>query len=105
MCHTCGVEYPKTDEFFGYRNKKKSNTLRSECKKCRYLSTRSYAVANPQRIKQLQKQYRKNNPEKVKSSNKKFREENPDYAKNYRYKNSVSDNDDAWYVPLKNSRK
>ena len=33
-CTSCNFEFPKTEDYFRKRGEKKSNCLRSECKKC-----------------------------------------------------------------------
>lgn len=86
-CSKCGDYYQRTSKFF-YKHIRQPDGLTARCKKCINEDTRKYRVDNPEKYKEIAKNYgaknreratllmrewRKNNPERVKTISKRGR--------------------------------
>ena len=81
-CNSCGMDFPKTNEFFSYRNKKKGY-LSPYCKKCdgqrcRKFYDANYGINKEWTAKRAQqgKEWAARNSEKVKKIKKDYVERN-----------------------------
>jgi hypothetical protein len=81
VCNDCGLEYPKTNEFFNYTNKSKGY-LSPYCKACikvrNHKNQKRYYHENKERILKRTKEYRKNNSRSTKQRSKAYYEKNRD---------------------------
>lgn len=82
-CNDCGIEYPKTNEFFTYQNKKKGY-FRPYCKDCSRTRGRNRYIENRAAIRTQQAKYREENREKVLEQKQKYRLNNKEKIKEYR---------------------
>lgn len=73
ICKKCGLEYPRTREFF-YRSNKVRDGFQSRCISCernvdpetkarRYKASREWAIAHPEKIREYRETYEKRHPE------------------------------------------
>jgi hypothetical protein len=85
-CTKCGVEYPKTNEYFHCRNRNSKIGLYPSCKKCKNAERDKWKKINIEKVKEYQKKYRIENDIKVKELNKKYTIENNDKIKEYQKK-------------------
>lgn len=77
-CKDCGVEYPKTSEFFNRNTNKKY--LKPCCKDCEKIRNRKYRKDNKERLAKYDRGYRLSNIEKKKEYDRKYKS-SPEYKK------------------------
>jgi 5-methylcytosine-specific restriction endonuclease McrA len=89
ICIKCGVEYPKTKEYF-YPHKVCKDGFRGECKKC----AKQYALKNKEKISERMLLYREEHRdqlrERYKEYNKKYMQEHKEqaYERSAKYQHS-----------------
>ena len=78
-CNDCGIEYPQTNEFFYYQNKKKGyfQSYCIVCKKNRNkVASRKHYLENRDKVIQRVAKYRKDNPELNKQRHQRYYQKN-----------------------------
>jgi len=88
-CNSCGIDFPKTNEFFGYKNKKKGY-LSPYCKKCDRQRCKKFYDANyginkdfTDKKEKANKEWTSRNSEKVKKIKKDYVERNRGWIHDY----------------------
>lgn len=78
-CADCKLEYPETNEFFNYQNKKKNRFI-SYCITCKRkrnkITFKNYYLKNREKVLQKTAKYQKDNPELVKERRQKYYQKN-----------------------------
>lgn len=74
-CSRCGEVKP-LDEYS--TNNKSKDRLEYSCRVCRRQIVKKCQSANPEKVREYQRQWRAANPEKVREKSRRYREENPD---------------------------
>ena len=78
-CADCKLEYPETNEFFNYQNKKKNRFI-SYCITCKRkrnkITYKNYYLKNREKVLQKTAKYRKDNIELVKERQQKYYQKN-----------------------------
>ena len=83
-CKTCGIEYPKTNEFFHYSNKKKGY-FTSYCKECYKAINKKHYQDNKEKKREYNQKYYQNNKEEILEQKLEYRSrpENKEKRKEY----------------------
>lgn len=76
-CTKCGIEYPRTPDFFS-RKKSSKDGLRSACKVCTRSANKRWNCEHPESIREATLRYRSNSPDKVRAKRARYRINNLD---------------------------
>jgi hypothetical protein len=90
ICNTCFLDL-SLDNF--HKDKDKKDGHRNRCKECQSKYIKNYYIENTDKVKEIQKTWRKNNMESILIKNKKWKENNIERHKEI-CKNSVKKNKD-----------
>lgn len=99
-CSVCKERLPII--FFGV-NKKSSDGLRSNCKPCRRIESKTYRENNPDKKAAGDKRYRLANADKIRLTKRKYRSQDPErwanYGRQYRAENKerIAESKKQWY--------
>lgn len=77
ICNICGVEYPKTEEYF-YKHKLSKDGLLKKCKECFNKQGKAYREKNCQIIKERNSKYKNEHREEINARNRLRYAENND---------------------------
>lgn len=82
-CSKCKVIKPRTNEFYN-KDKRASDGLTSQCKRCGAAQRKEYAQAHPDVNRRASEKYRRKYPERYKNNQDRFTEKYPDRRKKFR---------------------
>ncbi len=89
-CRECSIEFPATLTHF-YKKKSGKYGLTGRCRSCICEKTRRWVMDNPERKKQMDRDYAQRNPERMAATKKRWVENNPDKklqaSRDYRKRN------------------
>ena len=93
VCNICGIEYPRTTEFFP-KGKTCADGMMHRCKKCNYKRIKKWRTENKDRVNKSNSEWNKRNPDKIKKARAAKEKRDPIKYKKMRHASYIKNRDE-----------